>query len=1260
MYFVKQVFNTNLTVAEPDAKREGVKRHVLYFCILVLFEISALYGCFPELPPLISENFIERCSELNEDEDRDGMVDEGLDCCEAPATTRPCGLGICMSTQRCGLDFQWEYCLGLSEAYVEECDALDNDCDGRVDEEDVCTPHEQNCNLIDDDEDGIVDEPFIACEQNRYSAGLLMGQELDFNALQSTLANPYGVAVGEDGTVYFTAGHAVYTLTLDGEVIRIAGTGEAGNSVHYGSALLAQLNEPRGIDVAANGNVYVADSQNHMIRIIQPNGEIYRAAGTGSPGSAMQYPEDEPLIANVTPISTPEDVVVDNEGGFYFTDYGNNQVLAVDQYLNLRRVAGNGSLEQREDEMPLNTPRGLSLDVEGNLYIVESGAVGEPESPDRRRLNRIWKVGREGETTIFDVHGLSASAILFDVEVGESGKLFAVDYGASRIYELAPEMGEDGNRVLMATRLAGVDRGFSGDDGPSIDAQMNLPTRLAFDVPRRQLIVADNGNHRLRKVDLEPNDPLISSVVGSGESDSNGDGTPALNVALNGEYGVVLDSEGNIYFAETNDHVIRKVDVHGIISTFAGTGEAGSNGDGGPAVLAQLNLPVGLAIDASDNLYIVDRNNHKIRKVDSSPEHIISTVAGTGVAGFSELDGQGNHLQATAAQLNIPYDVTVDDEGNLFIADTSNHRVRRVDAETGFIETIAGTGVNGVVEESKEGLSIALESMLSFPSVVFIDSHTNILYVSDNSERNIRKINLNLGVPTIETIAGDGRGGFGRDGQPAVGERVSDVRDLFVDSLGNLLFSQGAGQRISKIDPEGFVYRLIGLGESNEGVQFTFGGDGGLAEFAKLNLPYGLFVYGGDEQNRGEIFFADSQNRCIRKVEEKEINGAMHSIISTVAGEIYPEGTDVVERGKILGAKALRENPISDGVMTVSYFSNRLFSVSQERGQVEVLAGYINGFEDGTYPDELDLQEWNRDDLDDDVERQRYVPAKYARQFFSPFDLAFDNTGEPVIYVTEEFSIRKIILPSIQNPDTWGIRTLVGQAERDSGYEDAAYSLAQFNGLRGIVLSTAPQTGKKYLYVADQRNSKIRFVDLEEKRVGTVDLRNADGNDIGLSDPEHLEMDAQGRLWITDIGNPALVEKVFVVNLDDNRVSGEMTRVFGTRVFGDDPDIVSSFESGMRAEELVVVPRGIAVKENGDVYVSTRTQIIRIEAGENGIAEPSDFVELVYQADRDNPIPDSVDSLARQTPQLLGDLHFENGVLRVYEEYRGRIMTLER
>ena len=363
-------------------------------------------------------------------------------------------------------------------------------------------------------------------------------------------------------------------------------------------------------------------------------------------------------------------------------------------------------------------------------------------------------------------------------------------------------------------------------------------------------------------------DWTITTVAGDGTEDHGGDGGAATAAQLDSPWGMAVDGAGNLYIADRDNHRIRKVDAAGVISTVAGGGRRGNrgySGDGGPAVAAQLYNPSDVALDGAGNLYIADSFNNRIRKVDAAG--VISTVAGDGTWGYG-----GDGGAAVAAQLAGPSAVAVDGAGNLYIADTDNNRIRKVDA-AGVISTVAGTGRSGY---SGDG-GAAVAAQLQDPGAVALDGAGN-LYFSDQSNQRIRKVDA-AGV--ISTVAGDGTQGFGGDGGAATAAQLYWPSGVALDGAGNLYIGDGNNQRIRKVDAAGVISTVAGTGTAG------FSGDGAAATAAQLNYPGRVALDGA-----GNLYIADRFNNRIRRVRLP----AMPPPSISAGGVVPATGTPLVSR----------------------------------------------------------------------------------------------------------------------------------------------------------------------------------------------------------------------------------------------------------------------------------------------------------------------------------------------------------------------------
>ena len=331
--------------------------------------------------------------------------------------------------------------------------------------------------------------------------------------------------------------------------------------------------------------------------------------------------------------------------------------------------------------------------------------------------------------------------------------------------------------------IAGIDTpGFRGDGGPATNAMFDHADMLWLD-NFGNLYISDAFNDRIRKIDIATN--IITTVAGNGTGGYNGDGIQATDAELWIPQGVCTDTLGNIYIADPGNSRVRKIDIStGIITTVVGIGGAGNAGDGGPATNALINAPLGLTIDKHGNLYITDINNYNVRKVDN--HGIITTIAGTGGMGYS-----GDGGSATAAELNEPGKAFADSFGNIIITDPNNNAIRKVFLETGTIETIAGNGTAGY---SGDG-GPASNAILFFPFGLFIDKQNNIFFV-EGGNGVVRKIDGATGL--ISTVVGCGVQGFSGDGGPAT---LAELRpdDVVIDKYGTMYITDYRNNRIRKV-----------------------------------------------------------------------------------------------------------------------------------------------------------------------------------------------------------------------------------------------------------------------------------------------------------------------------------------------------------------------------------------------------------------------------------------------------------------------------
>jgi len=468
----------------------------------------------------------------------------------------------------------------------------------------------------------------------------LAGSDGDGGPATSARVQPKSVAIDAAGNIYIGEPNRVRKVTA-GIINSVAGTGVDGHSGDGGPATAAQIRSIGGVAVDAAGNLYIAEFSGHAIRRVTAGGMITTVAGT-----TVQGYNGDGLLAAAAQLNFPSDVAVDSGGSYYIADTGNLRVRKVGADGVIRTVAGRPGSPgdgSAATAVSLDGPTGVALDSAGNLYIADA------------RAKRIRKVNTAGLISTLAGGGASnregapaweaSFRLPFGVAVDSQGRVYIADGQDSRVRSVAL----DGTiRTIAGTGTSGS----SGDGGPATSARLAVPLGLKLDASGN-LYILDTGNFTIRKVTA---DGVIQAFARAG--------SPA---------DIAFDSEGNAYIADNQLHVVDKLTAAGVPSRVAGTPLVpGYSGDGGPATAATLNGPVGLAFDNAGNLYVSEARNHVIRKI--TPDGMISTVAGTGIAGFS-----GDGGPAASAQLRNPGFIALDPQGNMYVADRDNNRIRKIE-----------------------------------------------------------------------------------------------------------------------------------------------------------------------------------------------------------------------------------------------------------------------------------------------------------------------------------------------------------------------------------------------------------------------------------------------------------------------------------------------------------------------------------------------------------------------------------------------------
>ena len=659
-------------------------------------------------------------------------------------------------------------------------------------------------------------------------------------AAKASIGDPPRVAVDSAGNVYFGSLHAVFEVDSSGALIRIAGTGRVGYSGDGGPALNAQLQTPAGIAVDTSGNVYVADLDANAVRRISPDGSISTYAGNGTAG----YSGDGGP-ATVAQLQTPDGLALDAAGNLYIADRNNHAIRVVFPNGSIRTAAGNGSPGFSGDGgaaagAQLNTPEGIALDTSGNLYIADT-------ANDRIRMaapgGTITTVAGTGNGNELGDGGpaLAAGLILpTGVAVDRAGNLYIADFGDSRIRVVS------GGQI---TTVAGSSQGAPlADNQNATSVLLNGPTGVAVDASGNVYFTEGSigsgsglaqGDCRVWKVSP---DSVLTVVAGNGVASYSGDGGPAASAQLQTPTGVATDAAGNIYIADTGNHRVRQITPAGVIRTIAGTGEPGFSGDFGPAASALLNSPTGVAVSLSGLLVIADSGNSRVRLI--SPDGTIQTLIGNGNASYYG-DGMGS-LQAS---LNHPQGITVSPKGEVYVADTLNNAIRKRAAD-GLVSTIAGTGLAGfsgdggaatsamlsgptgvsvdaagnvyVVDVGNQrlrkittdGVISTVAASLANPNSVATDASGNV-FVTSGGDRRVLMI-FPDGQPA--PIAGTGDCCYSGDGGPAINAALDGPWGLAVDApSGNVYVADAASNALRALIPSGTVPNLANVvnGASN-------------------------------------------------------------------------------------------------------------------------------------------------------------------------------------------------------------------------------------------------------------------------------------------------------------------------------------------------------------------------------------------------------------------------------------------------------------
>ncbi len=666
-------------------------------------------------------------------------------------------------------------------------------------------------------------------------------------ATAAQLRDPRGLAIDSVGNLFIADrdGHRVRRVTPAGIISTVAGTGTSGFFGDNGPALSARLNRPEGVAVDASGNLYISDTNNWRIRRVNTAGTITTYAGGLTSGFG-----GDGGPATAASISSPRAIALDTAGNLFITDYGYRRIRRVTPGGTIATVAGDGtgvtSLGSPATNTGFSPPDTIAVDAAGNIVFSNGTSAGAP----------VLRVNTAG------VLELVAGSLSFNGNIGNTGDgglATAANVGrvAGLVFHSSGDLlflsGDRIRRINSAGVVSTVFGGALSDGGPSINARVfrsSFTSELAVD-PSGNLLVLDE-EARIRRISAgsistfagnglsnygnppadgtninsftlrgpvalayAPNGDLyfadyqrifrvtpagsVTAIAGNGTFGYSGDNGPATAASISNSAftAIAVDSAGNVLFTDNNR--IRRVTPAGVITTIAGNDTSGFSGDGGPASSAVLWVPSGLAFDSSNNLYVADTGNNRIRRI--TPAGVITTFAGSADQGFA-----GDGGPATSARFVSPRGLAFDTTGSLYVADVGNHRIRRI-TPAGTITTYAGSGPAGVLSiggfEGDGGAPTS--ARLSEPSAIAIDSAGN-LYIADYGNQRIRRVSSGA-APVLTSFA-----------------TVPSGLQLTVDGVTYttptaLALTPGATVAVSAPSPQGFVPRHTFRSWSDAGAQ---------------------------------------------------------------------------------------------------------------------------------------------------------------------------------------------------------------------------------------------------------------------------------------------------------------------------------------------------------------------------------------------------------------------------------------------------------
>ena len=977
---------------------------------------------------------------------------------------------------------------------------------------------------------------------------------------------PNGLVLDSSGNAYVadSSNHTIRKISPTGVVTTFAGTGSlAGNTDATGNA--ARFASPQGPAIDSSGNIYVADFGSSTIRKITPAGVVTTLAGTAGVAGSLDG------TGTAARFNQPSGVAVDNSGNLYVADSGNNQIRKVVIATGVvttfagSTLAGAGGSDGTGNVALFSRPRGIAVDGAGNIYVADA---------DNNTIRKITSAGvvttvAGAANTYGSTDSTTATSARFDfpcsLAVDTAGNIYVADQANQTIRKIS---------TAGVTTLAGNAGASGAVDGTGTAARFYRPSGVALD-GSGNLYVTDYSNDLIRKI--TPSSGTVTTVAGVAGVTGIQDGSGYLLISpslFNGPSATATDAAGNVYVADTNNQVIRKISPSGLSSKLAGQVllVGGADTDLANNIPAYFNNPAGIAFDNNtNNVYVADTGNHTIRIIN--PSGVVTTLAGLfGVPGSTDSTG-------TAATFSSPSNLVVDNNSNVYVADYGNHKIRKI-TPAGVVTTLAGSGTAGSADGSGAAASF------NYPRGLAIDSTFSNLYVADTQNHTIRKISLAGAVVT--TIAGTAGAADSKDAAGSAA-RFNGPTGIAVDSANILYVADTNNQTIRSITPGGAVATIASL-------PGRIGTADGTGKDVRFNQPTGISV-----DATGNVYVADYRNDTIRKgVSSSGSSGGGSGGGGGYDGGTFdasgnsgggpgtggPGSTTPTGNGFILRPGGLIND--SSGNLYVADTGNnciKKITITNGVGSVSIFAGKEGsaGASDGTGT---------------------------AALFNGPTGLTNDGVGNLYVADTGNATIRKITL-AVTTTDALGVATttlggvvttFAGSAG-SRGNQDGVGTAARFNSPTGIDIDSNGN-----LFIADSATSTIRKINTianttttPATAIGTVTTFAGKATEIGETDgvgtaarfngPTGLTIDGNGTVYVADTNNNT-IRRITTADSTTTPVipAGTITTIAGS------PGISGSYD-GTGNYALFSNPTGLSAPrtEGGTIFVAdTGNNLIRM------------------------------------------------------------------